>query len=282
MQVRKALEHIENEDVDGLDEIICLMKITRDSGIYNKLKKTFNVNLHLYNLEGVYSGEISPHNDYSKIKPDLGVIIPSGSFLRFSYVQMYTLIELRYGMTVQRKLDNEDLEIIYSSGLDKNLIQGLDEFDNGLEYSEPTLEFFQNLKLVKWEDYETKKFANNLRILKNEFAYPGCSFVKYFPLVDIEDTFVNFIGCCSAVNQERDYLSKEDVLIGYKTSLKLLNTDITQYIVGNTHNEPDCGFLICDNCNGYYKLQIGESPDDFTLECECGGKLKYKEKLTFI
>ncbi len=54
-----------------------------------------------------------------------------------------------------------------------------------------------------------KKFANNLRLLKNEFAYPGFSFVKYFRLSAIEDTFINFIGCCSAVNQERDYLSKK-------------------------------------------------------------------------
>jgi len=37
------------------------------------------------------------------------------------------------------------------------------------------------------------------------------------------------------------------------------------------------GYLICDKCGGYYKLQSGESPDDFSRECECGGKLAYKE-----
>jgi hypothetical protein len=36
------------------------------------------------------------------------------------------------------------------------------------------------------------------------------------------------------------------------------------------------GYLICDKCGGYYELQPGESPDDFTDECGCGGNLEYK------
>lgn len=34
------------------------------------------------------------------------------------------------------------------------------------------------------------------------------------------------------------------------------------------------GFLVCKDCNGYYELQEGESPEDFE-ECDCGGELKY-------
>jgi len=34
-------------------------------------------------------------------------------------------------------------------------------------------------------------------------------------------------------------------------------------------------FLVCDKCGGYYELQKGESPDDFSQECDCGGNLKY-------
>lgn len=55
------------------------------------------------------------------------------------------------------------------------------------------------------------------------------------------------------------------------------------------------GYLVCEECEGYYELQQGESPDDpqnlrfwdsenkvfesFSDECECGGKLKYVENL---
>lgn len=36
------------------------------------------------------------------------------------------------------------------------------------------------------------------------------------------------------------------------------------------------GYLICEKCRGYYKLQKGESLSDFDC-CQCGGKLKYYE-----
>jgi tetratricopeptide (TPR) repeat protein len=39
------------------------------------------------------------------------------------------------------------------------------------------------------------------------------------------------------------------------------------------------GYLVCDKCGGYYELQSGETPEDFTTECECGGKLAYSENL---
>ncbi|MDP3486141.1 MAG: hypothetical protein Q8S06_11630 [Methanobacteriaceae archaeon] len=38
------------------------------------------------------------------------------------------------------------------------------------------------------------------------------------------------------------------------------------------------GFLICENCHGYYKLQKDESPDEFN-ECECGGELKFSKTI---
>lgn len=34
------------------------------------------------------------------------------------------------------------------------------------------------------------------------------------------------------------------------------------------------GYMVCDKCAGYYKLQKGESPYDFDV-CQCGGNLMY-------
>lgn len=34
-------------------------------------------------------------------------------------------------------------------------------------------------------------------------------------------------------------------------------------------------YLVCDKCGSYYELQPGESPEDFDLKCECGGKLEF-------
>lgn len=38
------------------------------------------------------------------------------------------------------------------------------------------------------------------------------------------------------------------------------------------------GYLICESCAGYYKLQSDESPDEF-VECECGGILFFSKTL---
>ncbi|BDZ71456.1 zinc ribbon domain-containing protein [Methanobacterium petrolearium] len=37
------------------------------------------------------------------------------------------------------------------------------------------------------------------------------------------------------------------------------------------------GYLECDMCGGRYELENGESPDDFSDKCECGGNLKFFE-----
>ena len=38
------------------------------------------------------------------------------------------------------------------------------------------------------------------------------------------------------------------------------------------------GYLLCPNCQGYYQLKNGESPEDFE-SCECGSRLEYLETL---
>ena len=42
-------------------------------------------------------------------------------------------------------------------------------------------------------------------------------------------------------------------------------------------NKAGNGYLVCNKCEGYYEIQPNESPDDFSDECECGGKLEYRD-----
>lgn len=42
------------------------------------------------------------------------------------------------------------------------------------------------------------------------------------------------------------------------------------------------GYLICQDCKGYYKLQDGEKPEDFTDKCACGGNLRYAINMDVI
>lgn len=36
-------------------------------------------------------------------------------------------------------------------------------------------------------------------------------------------------------------------------------------------------YIVCNKCKNYYELQSGESPEDFELDCKCGGKLELKD-----
>lgn len=40
------------------------------------------------------------------------------------------------------------------------------------------------------------------------------------------------------------------------------------------------GYLICDSCHGYYELEDGESPENFSSKCECGGNLEFKDSIS--
>ncbi len=55
----------------------------------------------------------------------------------------------------------------------------------------------------------------------------------------------------------------------------------TASIDNSTSNETEVdnrGYVVCEECGGYYELEEGEYPDDFE-SCSCGGKLKYVKNL---
>ncbi|MEN6293461.1 MAG: hypothetical protein ABFD07_15795 [Methanobacterium sp.] len=51
------------------------------------------------------------------------------------------------------------------------------------------------------------------------------------------------------------------------------NDEISQRLRNKRKGTPLNSYLVCNKCGGYYELQPGESPKDFSLECECGGHL---------
>lgn len=75
-------------------------------------------------------------------------------------------------------------------------------------------------------------------------------------------------------------------------SLKIIGTLLAQLVllpyitififrsVALFYSSKNQGYLVCEKCGGYYKLKPGESPEDFSDKCECGGNLKYVLDLT--
>lgn len=53
-----------------------------------------------------------------------------------------------------------------------------------------------------------------------------------------------------------------------------LDSELEKIVNKVKYLKPFKGYLVCDKCKRYYKLQLGESPYDFTDKCECGGNLQ--------
>lgn len=50
-------------------------------------------------------------------------------------------------------------------------------------------------------------------------------------------------------------------------------------LIINAKQDNKTDFLVCNQCDCYYELPIGESPENFIDKCECGGNLKYISNL---
>jgi hypothetical protein len=57
----------------------------------------------------------------------------------------------------------------------------------------------------------------------------------------------------------------------------MVSNEIEQ-IIESRFPDSSNGYLVCENCNGYYPLQEGELHSDFDL-CECGGYLSYYQDI---
>lgn len=207
------------------------------------------------------------------------------SFIQYDiFVILYLFLERLYYARTDGLLGFEDVLNIYFSGLDESLLWGLDRFDE-IESPEPTVEFFKKLGKVDSNDKNVNEFFYKSRMTirtAETRVYGGCGFFG-----KTESKFLSLLAACSAVKHDRKELTTDDYLTAYKTYYKLLKTDITQYKakpevlmqLGLETFDTQEGYLVCDKCNRYYQLQPGESPDDFSDTCECGGHLEYRKEI---
>ena len=285
-RLNRSFKSLSGEDVCGLDELISFLKDSRDSGLFEEVQNAFDLRHKFYLENKLPAYENMPSNSvYSFAHENLKFNILDLKVIRYDFVRlMYRIFEFKYYMTTQRNFDDCDVQNIYLSGLDERLIYALDRFDEITNWPQPSAEFFQKLKDVEWENKSTKKFRKNLHNLKVILSYTTRGLIKYEHLNLLENMFTQLMAGCCAVNDNRGFITKEDIVFGYKTYIKLLNIDITKYKARSIFNNGnvDMGYLVCDKCKEYYKLQAGESPEDFSDECECGGKLKYYKDIDWL
>lgn len=264
--------------VDGLDALILELRSLKKSGRYEtffQAYKKWEEPSERSNGEGEIE---SPLSSLAYENLDLH---PGSMVGYFGFCWLYPFLELFYSRDLGRKLYLHDLQVLYSSRIDERVVFAFDKFDE-LD-PEPSNDFFSRLNGVEWEDRKTKQFFEKLKKIRHFFRYEIVGYLEDVTFQDNEDAFIFLIACCSAATEGRN-INDQDVVRAYMTFFKLLKTDTSKLVdkITMEGTEPqETGYLVCERCNGYYKLNPWESPEDFS-SCQCHGNLSYHENIDWL
>lgn len=282
--MENLFSYLASLDITGLNSILSEIKDIRDSGFYKKLIEASNQDKFEGNFD--FLGDLPKHRieilAYDNLKKGnfLTTIFTKSIITVQDTLTLYSFIESVYYMH-KNLLEKEDMLNIYFSGLDECIIFALDDFDSVKleDLPEPTPEYIKSLGKAYWTEKELYKKLNKLMFEVMDFSlnYPDFNdwSSKYR---STEDLFIQFLAACNAINNGRLEMGTEDTIVAYKTFLKLIKTDVTQYKaiperIADLDNHG--AYLVCKKCRTYYQIPEGESADDYSDTCECGGKLKY-------
>jgi hypothetical protein len=215
--------------VEGLKEVIKGILSLKDSEIYEMFYKA-SVEGH---EKGISVNETEEDLlEFSQVKlayevlktpplylPSLNDVIISTHFIAMMHVIIW-----RYYTCTNKNLSQNDLSKAHTIILERIMIL-LDDFDKSGEFQNPNKEFYQKLRKIKWNK-EGKKLFWKLSNIRADIQYNKWGSTDVFR--SGENFALTFLAACNAVNQDRGKILSEDVVVAYKTYLKLMDTDITK------------------------------------------------------
>jgi hypothetical protein len=146
-----------------------------------------------------------------------------------TFIFFLPFLEWVYSMNLGRKLISDDVRRLFASDLAERIVFTLEDFDTTKETFKVTPEFFQELREVKWDNKKTKKIFNELNNILSLFAFENYGF-KESSFKTKQEWVVLFLAGCSALKENRQKITTEDVLMAYKTIFKIIKTDISKLI----------------------------------------------------
>ncbi len=141
----------------------------------------------------------------------------------------FTFVWNIWACQLGRELNQEECQKIYYGDIVKRIIFLLEDFDSNLETPPVDEEFFRKLGKIKKLDKGAKKLADRFLDLRqavkmNTFNRSPMTFGAN------EIAWTRFLAGCHAVHSGRNFVSAEDIAIGNKIYIKLLNTDLDPFI----------------------------------------------------
>jgi hypothetical protein len=269
---------------DLLDDLMMDLQFLIDSGYYDTLFKVYTDWKEPVSLLSDISNKIAEKNNFLVFAHEnlrnipvkfLSDLIDYDTFYFF-----FPFLEWVYSMYLERQLEPEDVERLFSSGVGEKIALNLLNFAKFDKTPEVTSEFFQKLQKLKWKNRKTKKIYTELDKIISLFLFKDYG-INESSFNIRQARVILFLAGCSALKEGKEKVDEGDVFTAYKTLFKIIKTDFSELIDGTTSKQRRMshGYLVCEICGDYYKLQSGEKPEDFSDICECGGKFKYMKSL---
>jgi hypothetical protein len=141
----------------------------------------------------------------------------------------YTFIWNIWRCQLGRELSLEENTAVFHSNLATRIIFLLEDFDSNLETTLVDEEFFRKLGKIKKLDKPAKKLADSLLSLRttlqvNAFGESPATFGVN------ELAWTRFLAGCNAVHEGRNVIGVDDLVVGNKVYIKLVNTDLDSLI----------------------------------------------------
>jgi len=270
-RLAKILEELERSKIDGLNTIAMEIKAIRDSKFYERVYEAFYMGsrklasgIRTFKERYLIKEEylVSPFQISGVMnlgRPPLPIPVITDLISGVVFIAMYQFLESVYYVNLGRPLESEDIKTLYDSQIDERIAYYLYKFDEKVEVPDFTDDFFIKLKKVRWANRDAKKLFNKL---KKALKYVRVERIEYMDTLFTvaEKDFLLFLAGCSTINEYRDRINLEDVIIAYKTYFKFIKTDITKIKIKPDANmdsdvkKTNNGYLVCTECDGYYKL----------------------------
>ena len=231
----KSIQELLNDfNASGLKELMDCIKLIKLERIHENFYNAYIKGEGVW-IEGEELRTINKFDEdifqlaYENLKRDYAFFSFNDDLINFkSFSEIYSFIVIFYYLQLGKKLEHQDALNIYKSKIDQRIIIKLDNFNQIGEIPKITSSFFKKLKKTRWEN---KKSETLFKKLKEVMYYLS---EKYIPLTSTfrvrEEFFILSLAACSAVNNNREKITMDDVVMAYKTYFKLLRTDLPSLI----------------------------------------------------
>jgi hypothetical protein len=215
--------------VEGLKEVLDGVQALMDSEVYDKVyeaseKDPEEMTSYIESVDELLKlRQVKLASEVLK-DPPLYISSLTGVIISSHFQATFAFIGGIHYAYAQRRLSRTST--VKEHDILERLMALLDDFDKPVNFQPPDEEFYKKLKDIKW-DKTAKKLFGKIDRIRGDIATVRWG-TKATTFGNGENRLLTFLAACNAVNQGRNEILSEDVVVAYKTYLKLLNTDISK------------------------------------------------------